>query len=123
MPQAQVVNWLERADTTEGTEKDREFLQCYVRARELQADFYVDEIVEIADDKSEDPKSRQVRVAARTWVAAVRRPKVYGKTPGVSVNVAAGVVLSEEKQREFQERHRKALERFNLSTSRQPETS
>jgi len=79
----------------------REFLQCYVRARELQADFFVDEIVEIADDKSEDPKSRQVRVAARTWVAAVRRPKVYGKTPGVSVNVAAGVVLSEEKQREF----------------------
>jgi hypothetical protein len=32
-----------------------------VRARELQADFYFNEIVEIADDKSEDPRSRQDR--------------------------------------------------------------
>jgi len=31
-----------------------------------------------------------------------------------AVNVAAGVVLTEEKQKEFQERHRKALERFRL---------
>jgi len=84
-------------------------------ARELQADHFVDQIVEISDALEQDPKSRQVRVAARIWVAAVRRSKVYGKTPGVSVNVAAGVVLTEEKQKELQKRHRKALERFRLS--------
>ena len=115
MPTArQVINWLDKAATNEASEKDREFLQRYVRARELQADHYVDEVIEIADDRTDDPKSRQVRVMAREWVAAVRRPTVYGKTPGAVVSVQQAVVMTEEKQKELQERHRKALERFNL---------
>jgi len=76
----------------------------------------VDEVIEIADDRTDDPKSRQVRVmAAREWVAAVRRPTVYGKTPGAVVSVQHAVVMTEEKQKELQERHRKALERFKLN--------
>jgi hypothetical protein len=51
----------------------------YVRARETQADTLVDEIIEIADDRSLDANDRRVRIDARKWVAGKMRPKVYGE--------------------------------------------
>lgn len=70
-----------------------EFRDKYVRAREIQADTIVDEILDIADDGSNDwmetergevvdneaiQRSR-LRIDARKWLAGKLRPKVYGE--------------------------------------------
>jgi hypothetical protein len=74
------------------------FRDQYARARELQADLLADEIIEIADDDSEDIKlvaskdggppveivnheniqRSRLRVDARKWTAARLAPKRYG---------------------------------------------
>ena len=76
--------------------KHTEFSDKYVRAKELQADFMVQEMVEIADDSSRDTKvidkngklvementewtnRSKLRVETRKWLAGKLRPKVYG---------------------------------------------
>ncbi len=55
---------------------DKKFQEQYARARELQADYFVDEIVEIAD-KAEDAAIARLQVDARKWVAGKQRPKKY----------------------------------------------
>lgn len=74
-----------------------EFRDHYARARELQAEHYLDEIVEIADDGSNDWMERQkedgsvttvvdhehisrskLRVDSRKWVMSKMAPKKYG---------------------------------------------
>ena len=76
---------------------DKDFCDRYARAREDQADTMADEIIDIADDKSNDTilKSNgdgepyevantewinrsRLRVDARKWVAAKLKPKKYG---------------------------------------------
>lgn len=78
--------------------KDKEFLNRYAHAREAQADLLADEVIEIADDSSEDmevtigedgvktekPNSENIqrsrlRVDARKWKAAKLSPKKYGE--------------------------------------------
>jgi hypothetical protein len=72
----------------------REFVQQYARARELQADYHIDEIVEIADDSTNDYmqdkdsagyklngehiQRARLRVDTRKWVASKLAPKKYG---------------------------------------------
>lgn len=76
--------------------KDVEMLNKYTRAREQQADFLADEIIQIADDSSNDTKTiikgdeaieventewtnrSKLRVEARKWIAAKLKPKKYG---------------------------------------------
>jgi len=73
-----------------------EFADNYARAREAQADFLADEILEIADDGSRDTKTimkgdvaievedtewtnrSKLRVDARKWIASKLKPKKYG---------------------------------------------
>jgi len=56
-----------------------EFRDQYARARESQADSYVDDIADIADlAKPEDVAVARLRVDARKWAAGKLRPKVYG---------------------------------------------
>lgn len=64
----------------------------YARAREAQADYIFDEIIEIADDNSGDTtvtdngiqenreftSRSRLRVDARKWIAAKLKPKKYG---------------------------------------------
>jgi hypothetical protein len=58
---------------------DREgFAANYERAREIQADHFVDEIVRIADGEP-DPQVARVRIDARKWVAGKMRPEKYGE--------------------------------------------
>jgi hypothetical protein len=57
--------------------EDLEFATQYARARERQADFYADEITEIADSEA-DPNKARVRIDARKWVASKLKPKTYG---------------------------------------------
>jgi hypothetical protein len=67
-----------------------EFAEQYARARELQAERFADDIIEIADDKSEDvygelemPNSvavarAKLRIDSRKWIASKLLPKKYG---------------------------------------------
>lgn len=59
-------------------DKHPEFAKQYARAREAQAEYYADEIVDISDAE-EDARSRAVKIDARKWVASKLRPKRYGE--------------------------------------------
>ena len=88
--QRTVFRWL--AD-----EERENFRQQYARAREAQADAIFDEILDIADDGTNDWVERRrddgsvdtafdhehvqrskLRIEARRWMAGKLRPKVYG---------------------------------------------
>lgn len=58
-----------------------DFSAQYARAREQQADHYVDEMIEIADNTLEDSAAVQkakLRVDARKWAVEKLAPKKYG---------------------------------------------
>lgn len=58
--------------------KDNEaFRSQYAQAREDQAEYYADVIVEISDSEKDAAVAR-VRIDARKWVASKLLPKVYG---------------------------------------------
>jgi hypothetical protein len=60
-------------------ETDRDgFQEKYTRAREFQADTFVDEIVDISDEEPDSQRAR-VRIDARKWSAGKMRPKKYGE--------------------------------------------
>lgn len=86
--------------------ENAEFREQYARAREAQADALFDEILDIADDGSNDWMERRqengedcrgwqengealrrsaLRVDARKWMAGKLRPKVYGEKQAVDV--------------------------------------
>ena len=87
---ATVFRWLE---------KHQEFRELYARAREAQAEYLFDEIIEIADDGTNDYVAQKdaenailgwrengevlqrsrLRVDARKWAAAKLAPKKYGE--------------------------------------------
>ena len=82
---ATVLRWLD---------KHEEFRDQYARAREVQADYYAEDIIEIADDSSfdvikgdDDTPDRvnsefvnrsRLRVDTRKWLMARMAPKKYG---------------------------------------------
>ena len=70
MPHIDTVRkWLASGNT--------EFLAQYARAREEQADYYGDEMVEIADT-TDDPQKARLQIDARKWKASKLAPKKYG---------------------------------------------
>lgn len=97
-----------------------EFLQRYAQARENQADLMADEIIEIADDSTNDTKTivgrggveieventewtnrSKLRVDARKWIASKLKPKRYGEKVDVtSDGKAIHQVTITEKTRE-----------------------
>ncbi|OAM34235.1 hypothetical protein A7Q01_05850 [Eikenella sp. NML96-A-049] len=71
-----------------------EFSERYARAREQQADFYADEIIEIADNCPpihEEIAKAKVRIDTRKWKAARLAPKKYGDR--LDVNATAAVKI------------------------------
>lgn len=58
-------------------QEDNAFSAQYARAREEQADYYADEIIEISDTEK-DPAVARNRMDARKWKASKLKPKVYG---------------------------------------------
>jgi hypothetical protein len=72
--------------------KDKEFTEQYTRAKELQAENYADQIVEIADEPPElvvddagaaridsaFVQHQKIRIDSRKWVASRLLPKKYG---------------------------------------------
>lgn len=57
--------------------ESKEFADQYARARELQADHFAEEIIDIADTEP-DPQVARVRMDARKWHASKTAPKKYG---------------------------------------------
>lgn len=55
-----------------------EFSVQYARAREEQADFYADEIIEISDRNKDDPARSRLQIDARKWKASKMAPRTYG---------------------------------------------
>tara|TARA_R110000824_G_scaffold6240_6_gene28943 strand:- start:401 stop:682 length:282 start_codon:yes stop_codon:yes gene_type:complete len=53
------------------------FAAQYVRARELQADFYAEDIIEIADTEDDWQRAR-VRIDARKWTSSRMAPTKWG---------------------------------------------
>lgn len=68
-------------------------------AREDQADFYADQIVEIADRQRLTPEARRVMIDARKWTASKLKPKTYGDrmqvggVPGNPIELGGKVVV------------------------------
>lgn len=74
-------------------DENAEFASKYARARQVQADVLFDELVDIADDGSNDwmtrngyrvedsevTKRSQLRIETRKWVASKLLPKKYGE--------------------------------------------
>lgn len=95
---ATVYNWL-------NDESKKAFLDMYVRAREEQADYLADEILEIADDSKNDTITKvgqggkeyeaentewvnrsKLRVESRKWIAAKLKPRKYGDKIDLTTN-------------------------------------
>jgi hypothetical protein len=71
-----------------------EFSDMYARARDAQADHYVDEIMSIADS-AEDPQKARVQIDARKWVASKLRPRIYGDKQEIEHSGAMKIELVE----------------------------
>lgn len=89
MPTEKTIhNWLNN---------NKEFLQLYTRAKEFQADFMIDETIDIADDGTNDTiiiqmpsgaerevenkewtNRSKLRIETRKWIASKLKPKKYG---------------------------------------------
>ena len=69
---------------------NEELREKYARAREEQADYLADEIVQIADE-TDDPHKARLQIDARKWTASKLRPKRYGDKIDHSVEVSGSV--------------------------------
>ena len=70
------------------------FLQNYIRAKQDQADAFVEEILDIADDDKEDTHRSRLRVDTRKWIASKMKPKKYGDSTQIKLADADGNKLS-----------------------------
>lgn len=71
-----------------------EFSDNYIRAREAQADYLADGILDIADDSSLQSDDRRVKIDARKWYAGKLKPKKYGESSQIKHADADGNKLS-----------------------------
>lgn len=106
-----VLNWLSKGDQPDAEPEFKAFVQQYARAREEQADFMAEEIIEIADDGSNDLMTIQkgdqsyemenkevtsrskLRVEARKWIASKLKPKKYGDKLDLSGETTQTIVV------------------------------
>ncbi len=71
-----------------------EFSVLYTRARSICLDAVAESTLEIADDLTEDPNSRRVRIDARKWLLSKMRPDKYGDRTALEHTGAGGAPLS-----------------------------
>ena len=55
------------------------FGERYRAARLLLMDFWADQIIDIADDGTLDPRDRQIRTGVRQWIMSKVSPRRYGE--------------------------------------------
>lgn len=73
----------------------QEFQVQYVRAREEQADYYADAIIEEADKATDrdSAAAAKVKVDARKWVASKLKPKKYGDKLDLDANLTGNLTI------------------------------
>lgn len=73
----------------------KEFCDNYARAKEDQADYFVEDILQIADIATpEDIQVARLRVDTRKWAASKYKPKKYGDATQIKHADADGNNLS-----------------------------
>ena len=93
-------------------QNDEDFRTKYGRAREAQAETFVDELIGIADSADKDTAAAvRVQVDTRRWVVSKILAKKYGEKPDTEVNVSTIVHnhIPVAKQKEMQARREAAL--------------
>lgn len=82
-----VYNWLRSHE---------EFLQNYTRAKEDQADYLVEECLDIADDVEIDPANKRIMVDTRKWIASKYRHKKYGDKMHQEIEIKSMDTVTDE---------------------------
>ena len=83
-----------------------DFREMYDLAKEQQADYFVEEMVEIADTASKDlidAQDRKLRVNVRQWAASKFKPKKYGENRSMQVDVNMRRSVSAEQMDELRQ--------------------
>ena len=83
-PMKTIYRWLEA---------NEEFRHQYARAREKQADYFAEEIIEIADSteaESAAVSKAKLQIDARKWAASKIAPKKYGDKSELDVKSSDG---------------------------------
>lgn len=83
--------------------QDATFAEQYARAREIQADYFVDEILEIADEPPQITQNgavdsawvarQNMRIQARKWLASKLRPKKYADRTDTKLDTEAPLTI------------------------------
>ena len=81
-----VYSWLRTHD---------EFLQNYTRAKEDQADYLVEECLEIADGEL-DPANKRIMVDTRKWIASKYRHNKYGDKLHQEIDIKSMDTVTDE---------------------------
>lgn len=58
--------------------ENEQVTEQFKRARELQAETWTEDIMELAADESLTPESRRVQIDLRKWMISKLKPRVYG---------------------------------------------
>jgi hypothetical protein len=99
-------------------ESDEEFRSRFNWSLMLRSELWAEEIVSISDSvkgstSMEEINAAKLMVDARKWIVSRLLAKKYGDAPSSSVNVTSTThnyfVVTEERQKEIQERTRKLL--------------
>jgi len=88
------------------------FRNDLARARELQAEVWADELVDISDAElptREAIRRARLRMQSRQWLAGKYNPTYADKPTQIGVNVGVGVVLPEAERLKLLERRDRAL--------------
>lgn len=98
----------------------------YARARQIQADYYADETVEIADNETNMIRARN-RMDARRWFASKVAPKKYGDRIQNEINAHISQTVKVDLRNLDAESRRKLkralMEQMSLEPSKQIEST
>ena len=94
----------------------KDFAEQYARAKEEQADMLIEEIIDIADDNSEDllgedkngnkienkefVNRSRIRIDTRKWLASKLKPKKYGEK--IEIDVKKGGLDKKEEEETYE---------------------
>jgi Bacteriophage Sf6, terminase small subunit-like len=98
-----VHRWAARCDA---------FRNDLARARELQAEVWADELVDISDAElptRQAIRRARLRMQSRQWLVGKYNPTYADKPTQVGVNVGVAVVLPEAERVKLLERHERAM--------------
>jgi hypothetical protein len=104
---------------------DESFCQALMRARELQAEVWADELVDISDAElptREAIRRARLRMQSRQWLAGKYNSRFADKPNQTQVNVGVGIVITEAERVKLLERHQCAMlaNQNKSGTSTQP---